>query len=88
MSVRVSGKHMEIGETFRLRIEDQIESFIKRKQPGEVDSPELQKIKGMIRRTEARAGARFSGITDESRIHFLDMPFYETGVDVKGCSLR
>lgn len=24
MSVRVSGKHMEIGETFRQRIEDQI----------------------------------------------------------------
>ena len=34
--------------------------FVRRKQPGEVDSPELQKIKGLIRRTEARAAARFS----------------------------
>ena len=60
------------------RLEDQIERFIARKQPGEVDSPELQKIKGLIRRTEARAGARFSGAKEEN-IHFMDMPFYETG---------
>jgi glucosamine-6-phosphate deaminase len=61
------------------RLEDQIERVIARKQPGEVDSPELQRIKGLIRRTEARAGARFSGVTQDDRIHFLDMPFYETG---------
>jgi glucosamine-6-phosphate deaminase len=61
------------------RLEDQIERFIARKQPGEVDSPELQRIKGLIRRTEARAGARFSGIKHDEQIHFLDMPFYETG---------
>ncbi len=60
------------------QIEKQIESFIRRKQPGEVDSPELQKIKTIIRRTEARAAARFSGVK-EPNIHFLDMPFYETG---------
>jgi glucosamine-6-phosphate deaminase len=59
-------------------LEDQIERFIANKKPGEVDSPELQKIKGLIRRTEARAGARFSGVKEE-HIHFLDMPFYETG---------
>ncbi len=59
-------------------LEDQIERFIAGKQPGEVDSPELQKIKGLIRRTEARAGARYSGAKEEN-IHFLDMPFYETG---------
>lgn len=60
------------------RIEDLIESFLKRKQPGEVDAPELQKIKALIRRTEARAAAKFCGVREE-RIHFLDMPFYETG---------
>jgi len=43
-----------------------------------VDCPELQQIKSLIRRTEARAGARFSGVKPEN-IHFLDMPFYETG---------
>ena len=35
-------------------------------------------MKGLIRRTEARAAARLSGVADE-RIHFLDLPFYETG---------
>ncbi len=35
-------------------------------------------IKGLIRRGEARAGARFCGLPDE-QIHFLDLPFYETG---------
>jgi glucosamine-6-phosphate deaminase len=43
-----------------------------------VDSPELQKIKGLIRRTEARSAAKFSGVKEE-HIHFLDLPFYETG---------
>jgi glucosamine-6-phosphate deaminase len=60
-------------------IEEQIEGFLKKKKPGEVDSRELQQIKGLIRRAEARAGAKFSGIKQEDRIHFLDMPFYETG---------
>jgi len=35
-------------------------------------------IKGLIRRGEARAGARLCGLSNEN-IHFLDMPFYETG---------
>jgi glucosamine-6-phosphate deaminase len=60
-------------------IEQQIEGFLKKKKPGEVDSRELQQIKGLIRRAEARAGAKFSGIKQDDRIHFLDMPFYETG---------
>src|SRR5262249_49377698 len=58
--------------------EDNVESFVHRKQPGQVDTPELQKIKGLIRRTEARAAARYSGVQPEN-IHFLDLPFYETG---------
>jgi glucosamine-6-phosphate deaminase len=61
------------------RIEDQIEGFVQKKKPGQVDSRELQLIKGLIRRTEARAGAKFAGVADDARIHFLDMPFYETG---------
>lgn len=59
-------------------IEDAIQGFIHKKHPGDIDSPELQRIKGMIRRTEARAAAIFSGVREE-RVHFLDLPFYETG---------
>jgi glucosamine-6-phosphate deaminase len=48
------------------------------KQTKENDIEEVRKIKGYIRRGEARAGARFCGLPDD-HIHFLDMPFYETG---------
>ena len=48
------------------------------KQTTENDIEEVRKIKGYIRRGEARAGARFCGLPDD-HIHFLDMPFYETG---------
>ncbi|MEM1012893.1 MAG: glucosamine-6-phosphate deaminase [Planctomycetota bacterium] len=52
--------------------------FTQEKEPGDVDHPRLQAIKGMIRRTEARNAAQHSGVSPE-RIHFLDLPFYETG---------
>jgi glucosamine-6-phosphate deaminase len=39
---------------------------------------EVRTVKALIRRTEARAAARYSGVAPE-RIHFLDLPFYETG---------
>ncbi|MFN6320723.1 MAG: glucosamine-6-phosphate deaminase, partial [Bacteroidota bacterium] len=34
---------------------------------------------GMIRRTEARATCRYVGVKDEN-IHFMNLPFYETGL--------
>lgn len=52
---------------------------IKQKGPGQIDSPEVLKIKGLIRRGEAKAGCRYVGIP-ETQMHFLDMPFYETGL--------
>jgi len=59
-------------------IEDSVENFISSKHPAEVDSKEIQKIKGLIRQTEARAAARNAGVKPQ-RIHFLELPFYETG---------
>jgi glucosamine-6-phosphate deaminase len=53
------------------------EALVK-KQSGDLDIPEVRQLKGYIRRGEARAGARFTGIADQY-IHFLDLPFYETG---------
>jgi glucosamine-6-phosphate deaminase len=60
-------------------IENKIKTAIASKRPGEVDPPELQRIKGLIRRTEAKAGAFAAGVKQESRMHFMDLPFYETG---------
>jgi glucosamine-6-phosphate deaminase len=55
-----------------------LQQAVANKQPGDVDPPELQATKGIIRRTEARAAAEYSGVKPD-RIHFLDLPFYETG---------
>ncbi len=59
-------------------LEQHVEEFLKNKQAGQVDSPEVQQIKALIRVGEARAGARCCGVPGE-RLHFLDMPFYATG---------
>lgn len=68
----------QFGEEYAAKLEEAVEAFLARKHPGQPDSLELQKVKGLIRRSEARAGARFSGVKMD-RIHFLDLPFYETG---------
>ncbi|MCB9337734.1 MAG: glucosamine-6-phosphate deaminase [Lewinellaceae bacterium] len=62
---------------------DTIIHFFEKKKKDEPDIPEVRAIKGLIRRGEARAGAKFSGVKEE-HIHFLDMPFYETGRVRKG----
>lgn len=69
------GLSKEDGEKFYKKV---VQS-LKMKGPGQIDSQEVLKIKGMIRRGEAKAGCRYVGIPDE-QIHFLDMPFYETGL--------
>ncbi len=56
----------------------QVSDFIRGKNAGEVDPPEMQSIKALIRRSEARAAARYSGV-EPANVHFLDLPFYETG---------
>ncbi|MEM6331489.1 MAG: glucosamine-6-phosphate deaminase [Planctomycetota bacterium] len=55
-----------------------IDEFLKGKRPGQVDSEHVQFIKGLIRRTEARAATRCCNVP-AGNLHFLDMPFYETG---------
>lgn len=52
--------------------------YIDNKKPNQVDSEEIKVAKGLIRKGEAIAGARFSGLPDE-RIHFMALPFYESG---------
>jgi glucosamine-6-phosphate deaminase len=70
----LAGLNKKEGEEFYKKV---VRS-IKTKKPGQIDSPEVTTIKGLIRRAEARAGCRYVGIP-ESQMHFLDMPFYETG---------
>ncbi len=46
-------------------------------------SREILDIKALIRRGEATAACRYMGL-DTSHIHFLNLPFYETGTIKKG----
>ena len=55
-----------------------VRAFLNSKKPGQVDSPEIQHFKGLIRQGEALAACRYCGV-DEANAHFLNLPFYETG---------
>src|SRR5690349_20815703 len=83
-AIRFADFVKDFNETFGLNKADadkfyqRVVKELKEKKPGEIDSPEILSIKGLIRRGEAKAGCRSAGITDEFA-HFLDMPFYETG---------
>jgi glucosamine-6-phosphate deaminase len=59
-------------------IEEHIDHFLRQKKPGDIDSLEVQAIKGLIRRTEAIDAAKYCGL-GEDHTHFLEMPFYNTG---------
>jgi glucosamine-6-phosphate deaminase len=50
-----------------------------KKEGGRPEHPDILFMKGTIRREEARHASRYSGLKDEN-IHFLDLPFYETGL--------
>ncbi|PKA96833.1 glucosamine-6-phosphate deaminase [Flavobacteriaceae bacterium MAR_2009_75] len=51
---------------------------IKAKKESSFDTLNVRKLKGNIRRGESYAATRYLGLSDEN-VHFLDLPFYETG---------
>jgi glucosamine-6-phosphate deaminase len=55
-----------------------IDRFLAAKQAGDVDIPEVQDAKRIIRESEAVAGIRTLGLDDRAA-RFLDLPFYHTG---------
>ncbi|MFE3868174.1 glucosamine-6-phosphate deaminase [Flavobacterium sp. LS2P90] len=61
----------------KINIQEVID-FLNNKIENEIDSLEVRKLKGIIRRRESYAASRYIGLKEEN-IHFLDMPFYETG---------
>ncbi|MCO5725428.1 glucosamine-6-phosphate deaminase [Robiginitalea marina] len=56
----------------------EVREFLSRKKPGDVDSPEIQDFKALIRKGEALAACRYCGVP-ESNAHFMNLPFYQTG---------
>ena len=59
-------------------IYENMRTFLKTKQPNEIDLEEIRDVKAFIRKSEAYAGARYAGLEDKN-IHFMALPFYETG---------
>ena len=73
-------QHMDTAHQLGLADEfDRIKAIIDSKVPGEPEPKELLAIKGAIRRSEARGADRSFGLNDNTNVHFLDLPFYESG---------
>jgi glucosamine-6-phosphate deaminase len=68
-----------IGNLFPEKID--AETIMNDLKPGHEDisdSLAVRKLKGLIRRSECYAAVRYLGLKDNN-VHFLDLPFYETG---------
>lgn len=63
-------------------IEEHVAQSLADKRPGEPDSETVLKIKALIRWGEAKSGATAVGCREE-HLHFLDLPFYQTGTIAK-----
>ncbi|MDL2256722.1 glucosamine-6-phosphate deaminase [Bacteroidales bacterium OttesenSCG-928-I14] len=76
----VCSKYSPIDESVKKKAEEIIHFLRYEKVEGEKEKDDVLFMKGTIRREEARAAARYAGINKEDHIHFLDLPFYETGM--------
>ena len=58
---------------------DDLSDYMESKGNDQYDPERLRKLKSLIRRNEAKSACRFCGVKMEN-VHFMDLPFYETGV--------
>jgi glucosamine-6-phosphate deaminase len=75
--VRLDAERMGGGSPVR-DLAATVDAFLARKQPGEVDIPEVQDIKRIIRESEAVSGIEVMGLS-KADARFLNLPFYQTG---------
>ena len=64
-------------EVIRIRYQE-IMNYLKQKTAGDSDNHSILTVKGLIRRGEARNACYYNHILKD-HIHFLDLPFYESG---------
>ncbi len=62
---------------------EEIHQFLATKVVGSVDIPDVRYLKAKIRQAEARIACAYIGVKPEN-VHFLNLPFYETGTIKKG----
>lgn len=73
-------QHMDAA--FQLGLGDrreEVRRLIASKKAGCAEPKELLAMKAAIRRSEARGAVRSFGLDDEKHVHFLNLPFYESG---------
>ncbi len=71
------------GEGGYEKLSKEVQEFVNQKKPGDMDSAAIREIKTMIRQAEATIACNYIGVKP-GHIHFLRLPFYETGTIKKG----
>ena len=85
---RIADLVAEINRSFEIDVEKSpgLEAAVMKalgaKAPGDPDRPEVLRIKALIRWSEAKNAAGVCGCKEEN-LHFLDLPFYQTGTIAK-----
>jgi glucosamine-6-phosphate deaminase len=72
----------QIDEEHTEKLKERMQTFLRSKKPGQPDTEDLLKVKGLIRETEARAAALACGVPPE-QLEFMDLRFYRTGTIAK-----
>jgi glucosamine-6-phosphate deaminase len=80
--VETFNRLFEIDTKASTDLKKRMQEFLLSKKPGQLDTEEVLKIKGLIRETEARAAALACGIPPE-QLEFMDLRFYRTGTITK-----
>ncbi len=73
-------QHMDTA--FQLGMADrfaEVKALVDARIPGEPEPRALLDLKGAIRRSEARSAVRSFGLDADRNVHFLNLPFYESG---------
>ena len=65
-------------EKLQSKYDDILHFLMHEKTKEDLDTPDILFIKSRIRREEARSADRYVGLSTDN-VHFLDLPFYETG---------
>lgn len=77
--LRNMAEHLEMKDSKLYNHAVELRHFLlHEKEEGSIETPEVRFVKGNIRVEEARTAGRFVGLQDD-HIHFLNLPFYETG---------
>jgi glucosamine-6-phosphate deaminase len=71
-------REQHIGSAELRRFADKVYDCLAQKQPGDVDIPEVQDTKRVIREAEAVSGIEVMGLS-KANARFLNLPFYQTG---------